>query len=535
MTYGVVVVPSATLIEFLLVAGGRIDCGVVDELTLQAPILPSEDDEVDLQVLVRAADDSGRRQFEFFFRSSAQAEWVHNATGSLGPEWHGDAELLRRLHAEPWPPAAAESIDPAWVPEQIARGSGLEYGPAFLGVRAAWEREGTVFAEIVLDTEAATDAERFALHPALLDLVMHSGLARLAWQDMDSDPDAGRLLFRWGGARLHRPAPRPGHHGPGVTALRVIAMATGAETVSVATIDPEGNPVVSVDAVVMRPYDVNEFRSALAGDQAALYRVGWEPAATVSADRPAPSAVVLGGTVIAGIDTGYATVADLAAADRVPAVAVWRVGDRSVGVTDEPAAVRAIVHDTLAIVRSWLSAPAAGTLAVVTTGGAGPDAVRVDPAHAAVWGLVRSAQSEHPDRFLLIDEDPPAPLDADRLVAVWRTGEPQVAVRGADLLAPRLARAPKTTAAEGVSPFSAATVLITGGTGGLGALFARHLVATHGVHAAGAHLAARPLGRRGRRTRGRAPRGGRRDRGGGLRCRRPRRGAGTAGNHRSRR
>ncbi|WP_280215047.1 type I polyketide synthase [Nocardia cyriacigeorgica] len=481
MTYGVVVVPSATLIEFLLVAGGRIDCGVVDELTLQAPILPSEDDEVDLQVLVRAADDSGRRQFEFFFRSSAQAEWVHNATGSLGPEWHGDAELLRRLHAEPWPPAAAESIDPAWVPEQIARGSGLEYGPAFLGVRAAWEREGTVFAEIVLDTEAATDAERFALHPALLDLVMHSGLARLAWQDMDSDPDAGRLLFRWGGARLHRPAPRPGHHGPGVTALRVIAVATGAETVSVATIDPEGNPVVSVDAVVMRPYDVNEFRSALAGDQAALYRVGWEPAATVSADRPAPSAVVLGGTVIAGIDTGYATVADLAAADRVPAVAVWRVGDRSVGVTDEPAAVRAIVHDTLAIVRSWLSAPAAGTLAVVTTGGAGPDAVRVDPAHAAVWGLVRSAQSEHPDRFLLIDEDPPAPLDADRLVAVWRTGEPQVAVRGADLLAPRLARAPKTTAAEGVSPFSAATVLITGGTGGLGALFARHLVATHGV------------------------------------------------------
>ncbi|TLG10277.1 SDR family NAD(P)-dependent oxidoreductase [Nocardia cyriacigeorgica] len=483
MTYGVVVVPSATLIEFLLVAGSRIDCGVVEELTLQAPILPSEDDEVELQVLVRAADESGRRQFEFFFRSSAQAEWVHNATGSLAPEWHGDADLLRRLHAEQWPPADAEPIDPAWVPEQIARGSGLEYGPAFLGVRAAWEREGTVFAEIALDTEAATDPQRFALHPALLDLVMHSGLARLAWQDMDSDPDAGRLLFRWGGARLHRPTPRPGHHGPGVTALRVIAVATGAETVSVATMDPEGHPVVSVDAVVMRPYDVNEFRSTLAGDQAALYRVGWEPAATGTADRAAPSAVLLGGTVIAGIDTGYATVADLAAADRGPEVAVWRVGDRPEGATDEPAAVRAIVHETLAMLRSWLSAdaPATGTLAVVTTGGAGPDAIRVHPGHAAVWGLVRSAQSEHPDRFLLIDEDPAAPLDAGRLAAVWQTGEPQVAVRGADLLVPRLARAPKNAAAEGVSPFADATALITGGTGGLGALFARHLVAAHGV------------------------------------------------------
>ncbi|MFQ6394164.1 SDR family NAD(P)-dependent oxidoreductase, partial [Nocardia sp. KC 131] len=484
MTYGVVVVPSATFIEFLLAAGRRIGCGVVEELTLQAPILPTGDDEVELQVLVQAADESGRRPFEFYFRKSTDAEWIHNATGALGAEWGGDSALMSRLREEQWPPLETEIVDSAGLPERIAKLAGLEYGPAFVGVRAAWQRDDTVFSEIMLDTEAAPEPRRHDLHPALLDMVMHAGFAGLLWRDGDSDPDTGRLLFRWGGARFHRSANDGGQWPAEVTSLRVIAIATGAETVSVAAVDPDGNPIVSVDAVVMRPYDVKEFRSSLVGDAAGLYQVRWEPT-TESGAGDAPSLAVLGDKPVAGIDIEYASVADVVAAEGIPGVAVWRATEPVVAgsAVGGPESVRARVHGALATVQSVLAEERLSDvrLVVVTTGAVGLLDEAPDPAAAAVWGLVRSAQSEHPERFVLVDEDPAEPLAADRIAAVVRSREPQAAVRGAEILVPRLVRASTSEEPGARSSFGAGTVLITGGTGGLGALFAHHLVVEHGV------------------------------------------------------
>jgi acyl transferase domain-containing protein/aryl carrier-like protein len=129
-----------------------------------------------------------------------------------------------------------------------------------------------------------------------------------------------------------------------------------------------------------------------------------------------------------------------------------------------------------------------------------------DVAGAAVWGLLRSAQSEHPDRFVLIDVDGPASLAS--LPAALATGEPQLAVRGGRPYQPRLAPVPGDPAAGGpvaggpvpgdpVPGDPAAghgpddqgiegwdrdgTVLITGGTGQLGSLLARHPAARHGM------------------------------------------------------
>ncbi|MEU9609884.1 beta-ketoacyl reductase, partial [Streptomyces sp. NPDC048057] len=105
------------------------------------------------------------------------------------------------------------------------------------------------------------------------------------------------------------------------------------------------------------------------------------------------------------------------------------------------------------------------------------DGVVSDPAGAAVWGLVRAAQSENPDRIVLLDAD--VTVDA-ALGAALAAGEPQIAVRGSDFSVPRLARVseevPYVTPAFGPE----GTVLVSGG-GSLGALVARHLVDRHGV------------------------------------------------------
>ncbi|WP_040793184.1 polyketide synthase dehydratase domain-containing protein, partial [Nocardia paucivorans] len=286
--HGVVVVPGVLLLEFLLAAGGRIGCEAVEEVMLHAPITPG-DDEIELQVLVQAADESGRRQFECFYRQSpdAGAEWVRNATGVLAARPEHDTALLSRLRDEEWPPIDAELVDSSTLPEQITEDTGLEYGPAFIGVQAVWERGDAVFSEVALDTAAAPDPGRYEVHPALMELVVHAGLSRLFFRHVNPQANTGWLLFRWGGARFHRPMD-DGRRPAGVTSLRVVAVRTGAESVAVAAVDGGGRPVLSVDAVVMRRYDVEEFRRGLSVEGAGLYRVGWEPVAAVSDDRHVP-------------------------------------------------------------------------------------------------------------------------------------------------------------------------------------------------------------------------------------------------------
>ncbi|WP_031525563.1 type I polyketide synthase [Streptomyces sp. NRRL F-5123] len=107
----------------------------------------------------------------------------------------------------------------------------------------------------------------------------------------------------------------------------------------------------------------------------------------------------------------------------------------------------AVAGEALALAQEWLAGEVfeGARLAWVTRsavaagGGAGP----VDPAAAAVWGLVRSAQTEHPGRFLLVDlagteSTASGAFLPAALGAAVRAGEPQIAVRAGRVLVPRL-------------------------------------------------------------------------------------------------
>ncbi|MFD8940267.1 type I polyketide synthase, partial [Streptomyces sp. NPDC059578] len=118
-------------------------------------------------------------------------------------------------------------------------------------------------------------------------------------------------------------------------------------------------------------------------------------------------------------------------------------------------------------------------LVVVTRGAVSVGGGAADVAQAAVWGLLRSAQSEHPGRFVLVDVEGDQEPDWGALMG---SDEPQLAVRGGRLLAPRLIRSAAGASGAVVRSFDPeGTVVVTGGTGGLGAIFARHLAASHGV------------------------------------------------------
>ncbi len=439
-----VLLPGTAFVEMAIRAGDEIGAGHLEELVLEAPLVLHGT--VQLQVAVEQADERGRRQVIIRSHSGQAGEpWTRHAEGVLAP-----APAAPAFDLTQWPPPGAEPVDVTALYEDIAA-TGLSYGPVFQGVRAAWRRGSEVFAEVALPEGAS--AGGFGLHPALLDAALHgAGLGR----EM-AEPT---LPFAWSRVSLH---------AVGATGLRVRLDETEADTVSLDLADADGHPVASVGSLVLRALPAEQRAAPSSHDS--LFTVEWTP---VPAPAETGTWAVVGDD---GLGLDEQVYPDLAAITAVPDLVILPCA----AATSEnvPGDVRTVLYRVLETVRTWLDDPRFETskLVVVTRGAVGDG--RIDLTQAPVWGLVRSAQEENSGRFLLVDiDDHPASLAV--LPRAARYDEPELMVRAGEAAVPRLAQAPRAT--DPTPSFDPdGTVLVTGATGALGGLVARHLVTDHGV------------------------------------------------------
>ena len=144
--------------------------------------------------------------------------------------------------------------------EQLAL-HGYGYGPAFRGLRAVWRDGADVFAEVRLPEEARDEADRYGMHPALLDAVLHAvGPGGLL--------SGGQALvpFAWSGVHLHMAGEcwsGPGCGGP-------------PDTLQLTAVDAVGDPVITVDSLVLRPVTAVQLDGG--HDRDGLFTVRWTPA-----------------------------------------------------------------------------------------------------------------------------------------------------------------------------------------------------------------------------------------------------------------
>ncbi|MEU5696845.1 type I polyketide synthase [Actinosynnema sp. NPDC020468] len=387
-----VLTPATAFLELAGAAADHVGAESVAELTLETPLPLPDRVSAEVQVTVLAPDASGARPFTVHARPTADEPWTRHATGLLGPRPTPVADL----GAWPLAGAVAEPVDDLYA--RLAE-RGYHYGPAFQGVTSLWREDDVVYAEIRPTTD---DGARFGLHPALLDAVLHPVVAE----------GATRLPFSWTGVTVH---------ATGSTGLRARITPLGDDAVALALADPTGAPVATVESLTFRP---------------------------VALDRTAP--------VLHTVEWPVITTPEEVAAD----LDVLRVGNGPY----RPDAARATAVRTLDLVRARLAdeSGAESPLVVVTTG-----AVAVtpqdDPAGfaAPVWGLLRSVQSEHPGRVVLVDLDGPDTL----LAAAVATGEAQIAVRDNRLHAPRVTRLADSVASaaeRGAGPMLVGPMLTTG-------------------------------------------------------------------------
>ncbi|MER7490469.1 type I polyketide synthase, partial [Streptomyces sp. NPDC126497] len=497
---GAVLVPGTALLELAVHAANSLDCELVEELTLAAPLVLPARGAVRLQVGVGAPDGSGRRALGIHSRPADDpgATWTTHAEGVLatGPA----ASAATDFDATVWPPEKAEPLDTDGLYERF-EDSGFAYGPVFRGLRAAWRRDGEVFAEAVLPDGA--DGGAYGLHPALFDAALHATALTGTAADGDPPQDGG-VPFAWSGVSLH---------AAGASAVRIRLSRADDGTLAIAVADTTGAPVATVGSLVTRPVSAAQLGTAAGPDRDSLFALDWVPApertAGARSDAPAagstagagsgneaarvaligPADGVLDAAVrdaaAAGRYADLTALADAAAEDPVPPVVLLPVPTGAAPDDRARAAHTATAH-VLEALRTWLADDrfAASRLVVVTRGATDG----ADPAAAAVWGLVRAAQAEHPDRFTLLDLEHPGTERGTgteevlpSAVLAPASDEPQLAVREGRVLVPRLVRVPAPEPRGTGAWDTDGTVLVTGGTGGLGAAVARHLVTEHGV------------------------------------------------------
>ncbi|WP_443678077.1 type I polyketide synthase, partial [Nocardia nova] len=274
-----VLLPGTAFVELALRAGEQVGCGVVEELTLEAPLVLPERGGVQLQVVV-GAEESGRRSAGVFSRAGGDLDgvWVRHATGVVAVSGSGRWESF---DFGQWPPAGAVAVSSSGFYEEFAA-SGYGYGPGFQGLRAAWTRGDEVFAEVVLPEESVRGAEGFGVHPALLDAALHAvgvGGAGAAGGDVVS----ARLPFSWSGVSLQ---------AVGASVVRVRLVRRGPDEISVELADPAGNPVAVVESLALRAISVEQLRANAAGFDDSLFGIDWVELGTVTGRTDQPWAII---------------------------------------------------------------------------------------------------------------------------------------------------------------------------------------------------------------------------------------------------
>ncbi|MFF3426898.1 type I polyketide synthase [Streptomyces sp. NPDC002602] len=439
---GTVLVPGTAFVDLACWAGDRLGCGELRELTLAAPLALAENAAVRLRLVLEAPDATGCRPVAVYTQPDGEDEepvWTRHAEGLLAP---ADNAITPPGGLDVWPVPGAEPVDLDGFYAGLVE-AGFDYGPLFQGLRATWRRGDEVFAEVSLPGDGA-DARGFGVHPALLDAALHAlGPAARA----EDEPGSARLPFTWGGVRVH---------AVGADLLRVRLVRAQDGAVSLHAADAAGHPVVSIDSLVMRPVSPERLRgtdTAPTAD-APLFATGWVASSgSVEVATSSDTNHVLLGAPSGGAWrhhpdlTAYAEA--LAAGTERPATVVALCPHVDPDGPGTPASAGAAAEWALALVQQWVADErlsdshlvVATRHAVAVPGEEGP--VRLP--HATVSGLVRSAQTENPERITLLDLDDAAP-DPVLVAEAVLGGEPELAVRRGTLYARRLTRPSTGTA-----------------------------------------------------------------------------------------
>lgn len=465
---GSCVVPGMGSVDLVLAAladSGQSACEL-HELTFERAIVLHEDEPIELQLRIERAG-----SFEIWARSEA-SEWTRRVHGRVaarrapGPivDLVALRERCRPTHDHASFYAQLNRTGPSTGGVR-PREQNL-WGPAFAGVEAIARDADELLVDLSLPPSIAGELWRHRAHPAMLDACAQ-GLLGVALE-----ADRGSLvLAQIGRIALHQAIERAHASWIRVDAQQQPGSLRG----DVIVVDEAGARVLEIEG--LRVQFLHERRAG-----------GWFHVSTWRAvprvpeiASPARRFAFVGGAPELERATSE-WLADHGHAQDGEITDVVHIVEPSPTDASATAQLDATVHACLAALASRSTA----RLWLVTRGGAAVDG-RCDPMQSAVWGLGRVMQVELGRRFArAIDLDPNPSMTLAQLAQALGEelliddAERELAHRDGQRLAARLQTCAPTPIPGRTSPLArldpGASVLITGGLGGLGLRMAEHLV-----------------------------------------------------------
>lgn len=429
---GVTLLPGTAYLDMVQHAADTVGCRQISELTLQAPMVIPEEGDLDLMLSIAALDQDGVRPLNVYCRPHTQsdsdpASWTLHATAQLADQ----ALPTIQSEVKSWPPTNAQPIDIEQLEQTLAE-AGYEYGPTFKGMTAAWRRGNDFFAEAQLPP--GLSAEGYILHPALLDAVLHL----IALPPDATQADTLRLPFSFSQVALF---------GLPAQQLRVAIRTLSDSAVSVTVDDPHGQRLLSIGSLALRETDPNALRSlSRYRPERDLLRLQWQSLpssvfnstgtdtshwAVLSSDHEEEGALA---------ELPHFPSLETLAATEPPSAVIWPLPLMENG--DSGSATHCLSTQVVEQLQTWLSQPRwAQTPLIIITRHAEiiEEPEHAQLAHSAAWGLLHSAQTENPERFVLIDTD--APIERlGTIIQALEAPHSQFALRRNTLLTPYIAR-----------------------------------------------------------------------------------------------
>jgi acyl transferase domain-containing protein/NADPH:quinone reductase-like Zn-dependent oxidoreductase/NADP-dependent 3-hydroxy acid dehydrogenase YdfG/acyl carrier protein len=455
---GSILLPGTAFLDMALHAAARTGYERVEELTLELPLVVSEQDAVDLRVVVDGVEEARGRRLSIFSQpagSSVDRPWTRHATGTLTSH-----QPPAGIATTAWPPSDAEEIALGDLYECLIAG-GFEYGPTFRGLRKVWRRGDEIFAEAEAPPEIAHETSRYGLHPALLDAVLHALAARelAAGGEPGGNRQTTRAPFSWRGVS---------RFATDVSALRVHLTFAAADDLAIDVNDETGLPILSIDSLAIRPITPNQIQTAAArlGAPESLWSLQWRRVRNASASVPASETYVLVGprdvnlvNALSSVDHTLHCYDDLAglanAVDSGVSLPDWVVVACTPRSESDPRTLARTANratcSMVGLLQSWLDEDrfTSSRLVIVTCGAVAvaPHEDVPDLVHAPIWGAVRSAQSEHPGRFALVDVD--GTVASSSAVPAALAAAAQTTVRDGVIFVPQLC---EVTSDHGLTP-----------------------------------------------------------------------------------
>ncbi|MFD5453490.1 polyketide synthase dehydratase domain-containing protein, partial [Streptomyces sp. NPDC127100] len=421
--HGTVILPGTAHLDLALHAATHLGHHHIDTLTLETPLTLTDDQTLTLQLTLTPPDPNGTHTITIHTHTDTDTgpgTWTRHATATLTPT---PPTTNQPQPPTTWPPTHAQPINTHGLYQHLAT-LGYDYGPTFQGLHTAWRHNDTVYADITLPTNTPTTGH--TLHPALLDAALHTLL-------VGTDGEEIRLPYEFTGVKVY---------GTGVDAARVQASLGADGTARITLTDASGSALMDIEALATRQADAAQLASlARSAHRTPLLTCEWgEVAQDAEPSTTVRNAVI--GEVVPGLPDGTPVHPDLdaltaAVTDGAP------IPDHAIlhlpPTTGDPVeATHTLTATTLTTLQQWLADDrfTHTHLTVLTHHATTPTP---DLAHAAIWGLTRSAQTEHPDRITLLDTDTTTTTELHPIPdPTTLTRHPQLAWHNNTLTTPRL-------------------------------------------------------------------------------------------------